>query len=356
MESKICTRCKIEKNINDFYFIKVTNKHNSICKKCNKINNDLRIKKHFFKCEIHGDVYQGKQLKHCTECKKIDWINIRLNKVYKKNLNFSIIDKIVFNPRQDDLILCNCKIHGNYYAKWKYILLTKYCCCNKCRLENHNKHLIIGVPEYHVCKKCNIKKHKSEFYIRIKNNGYKTIYPYCRVCDKLYYTYNSNKYKLYYDNKKQIDINWLKQKYNLSKYKNKKTQLNYSNCDKCKMLYFYNIKKPRKLCLSCNKLRNRLLKYNPSIKQKITEEIKLQLFKRFNFKCYYCNIICETNPKLFNTKNYITIDHIIPLSKGGNHSINNLVPACRSCNSRKSNRLDILPIKIPYKFSQLKLF
>jgi 5-methylcytosine-specific restriction endonuclease McrA len=31
------------------------------------------------------------------------------------------------------------------------------------------------------------------------------------------------------------------------------------------------------------------------------------------------------------------VDHVIPLSKGGTHSIGNLVSACRSCNASKNN-------------------
>ena len=34
-------------------------------------------------------------------------------------------------------------------------------------------------------------------------------------------------------------------------------------------------------------------------------------------------------------------DHIVPVSMGGNHTINNVVPACRSCNARK-NSLSLL--------------
>jgi len=47
------------------------------------------------------------------------------------------------------------------------------------------------------------------------------------------------------------------------------------------------------------------------------------------YRCVYCG-------KEFPT---LTQDHVIPLSRGGNHTKDNIVPACRSCNSRKGNRL-----------------
>lgn len=49
--------------------------------------------------------------------------------------------------------------------------------------------------------------------------------------------------------------------------------------------------------------------------------------KSQNNKCYYCKKICK-----------LTMDHVIPLSKGGHHTKNNIVGACRLCNGRKTNK------------------
>jgi len=38
------------------------------------------------------------------------------------------------------------------------------------------------------------------------------------------------------------------------------------------------------------------------------------------------------------TKENLSIDHIIPLSRGGSHSIGNMMTLCRSCNSSKGNK------------------
>jgi len=50
------------------------------------------------------------------------------------------------------------------------------------------------------------------------------------------------------------------------------------------------------------------------------------VFKRDNHTCQYCQ-----------TKYDLTLDHVIPRSKGGKTTWTNLVTACRNCNARKSD-------------------
>lgn len=50
------------------------------------------------------------------------------------------------------------------------------------------------------------------------------------------------------------------------------------------------------------------------------------VFKRDGFTCQYCG----TNKEL-------TLDHLIPKAKGGDTSWNNLVTACKKCNSKKGD-------------------
>ena len=50
------------------------------------------------------------------------------------------------------------------------------------------------------------------------------------------------------------------------------------------------------------------------------------VFVRDNYECQYCGRPAEN------------VDHIVPKSRGGRHTWDNVVAACRPCNARKDNR------------------
>jgi 5-methylcytosine-specific restriction endonuclease McrA len=51
------------------------------------------------------------------------------------------------------------------------------------------------------------------------------------------------------------------------------------------------------------------------------------VFARDGWACQYCGAAAEN------------LDHVVPKSKGGAHAWDNVVAACRRCNSKKENRL-----------------
>lgn len=64
----------------------------------------------------------------------------------------------------------------------------------------------------------------------------------------------------------------------------------------------------------------------PRPKVKLTRR---EVFIRDRFTCQYCG----------RQGNDLTIDHVVPRSRGGGHSWDNLVAACKTCNHRKGGRL-----------------
>jgi len=57
-----------------------------------------------------------------------------------------------------------------------------------------------------------------------------------------------------------------------------------------------------------------------------------EILKKFDNKCVYCGIS-------FSKQIPPTQDHKIPISKGGHHTKDNILPACKPCNSRKCDKI-----------------
>lgn len=94
--------------------------------------------------------------------------------------------------------------------------------------------------------------------------------------------------------------------------------------------------KQRPLKNSRQQIRNRLL-----TNRRFTLYRK-ELAKFYTLPCYNCGTFEKPS-----------IDHIIPLSKGGNHSIGNLGTLCRPCNSSKGDKL-LIEWKLYLKQNKIK--
>lgn len=81
---------------------------------------------------------------------------------------------------------------------------------------------------------------------------------------------------------------------------------------------------PQKVQVHQNRRKNRL-KNSGSVG--VTLEEWTTILLKFEGKCAYCG-----NPGT-------SIDHVIPISKGGKDDSSNVVPACRRCNSSKGAKL-----------------
>ena len=72
----------------------------------------------------------------------------------------------------------------------------------------------------------------------------------------------------------------------------------------------------------------RLTGSNPERHWKVPPVSRREVFRRDHHTCQYCG----------STKR-LTLDHVLPRSKGGPHTWNNVVTACEQCNSTKGDRL-----------------
>lgn len=69
-------------------------------------------------------------------------------------------------------------------------------------------------------------------------------------------------------------------------------------------------------------------------RKRITKDERLAVFNKTNGKCAYCG--CELTIK------NMQVDHVESLALGGENSIENYLPSCRSCNFYK----DTMPLEV----------
>jgi len=87
-------------------------------------------------------------------------------------------------------------------------------------------------------------------------------------------------------------------------------------------LYF--LKNPDKIKIYAQRYRNRLLNASGNY----TRQEWIDLCSKCGNRCICCGLEVK-----------LTVDHIIPLSRGGSNCIDNIQPLCKNCNSSKNNKI-----------------
>lgn len=68
---------------------------------------------------------------------------------------------------------------------------------------------------------------------------------------------------------------------------------------------------------------------------------KTNLYIRDLYTCQYCDTVY--------TRRELTLDHVVPLSRGGTTEWTNIVAACMPCNTTKGNKQLMKPTRTPYE-------
>ena len=184
------------------------------------------------------------------------------------------------------------------------------------------------------CKNCGAVLHKSFVSVR---HGKAT----CENCAHIESVKRKAHEKLIKTQKKE----WEKA------VKRKAKQLSFAVCECCGSLFFPTSGCNKKYCSAeCADKHHNSTKKDRRMRKLSTvmvdKDITLKdLFKRDGGVCAICGKRCRWDAKeeradgtIVTYKDYPSVDHIVPLSKGGKHAWNNVQLACRSCNSRKGDR------------------
>lgn len=198
-----------------------------------------------------------------------------------------------------------------YYEKNR----EKISIINKKRYEKNKDKIIKQHKEYCERNKEKIKqKAKENYYLSNREKE--------KIRDKIYKEKNKDKIKEYCKLYWRKNIERLKQYHKDYNEKNKDKKKQYAHTPKGKACFINSSHKRRMKC-------------------KITDITTdwLKDFREYSTHCKICG--CEMNEIKFHSQSK-HLDHIVPLSVGGMHTINNVRFICRKCNlSRPKDGSDI---------------
>jgi Restriction endonuclease len=193
-----------------------------------------------------------------------------------------------------------------------------------------------------VCSKCGVEKNLEDFpnFIKRKKDGVQTKRPECKECMKKYLAEH-------YKKNKAARKEWAKEYRTKNRDACNKTVKEWrkKNPEKSKASSRNYFKKHPDKLRAMHAKRRALENKAPLGDLKAITAWEATWRKAKSVECYWCG-------KKFPGKK-CRPDHVIPLSRGGAHSLENLVTACHSCNSSKHAKM---PDKFNAELEQPRLF
>ena len=200
------------------------------------------------------------------------------------------------------------------------------------------------------CSKCGEWKVASTVNFYKKKDGKYGLNSRCKKCSAEYKKqhYENNKDKIleykkqYYGNNKDKILEYKKQYYENNKDKLTEQHKQYYENNKDKILEHskqYRENNKDKIAEYFATPQGQASRFNNSVKRRlreqsqgkgITKEQWLECMKFFGFRCAYSGQVLS--------KDIRSLDHIVPLNKGGEHEIFNLAPMYRPYNSSKQDK------------------
>lgn len=223
-----------------------------------------------------------------------------------KPLSDFALDKHSKDGHQARCKACNCAWHREFYKK-------HYAKGPRPRIRKLEPH------ESKTCNRCGATKPVAEFrgHKRTDGDGY---YNQCRECER---AANRAAIPRYRERRRAWDIANREHVYAMQKAWRER------NPDK------YEAQRRKYWASEKGKLYARMKTQQRRVRKAPDAPVTLEQVQALMARqkhCYYCR-------KPFTAERKATLDHVIPLAKGGAHDISNLVLACRPCNAGKRDRL-----------------
>lgn len=209
------------------------------------------------------------------------------------------------------------------------------------------------------CTKCGVEKLLTAFSLsKAHKGGY---HAHCKACYKAWYDANKARIRETKNAQRAANPEFYRNqeraryRLNPDQTRNRKYQWYWSNAEsrraarnkyywanvnteraKARLRYQQNDERERergRLWRKANKVTCRIAYHRYKARRRanggtFTKQQWNALCQKYDNRCLSCG---EQKP--------LTIDHIIPISKGGSNDISNIQPLCLSCNDRKSNKI-----------------